>query len=115
MRAESARVSKSAEEPTDWQHTSQGDNTYNTDWHVALSNRQCFGFARFTRARCSHRAGKTCDQRLCQLQQSPNRRNTDRAGANVSDFAAPCAARERSDRCGKVMGKSGIMRHSPAP
>src|SRR6516165_11072913 len=115
MRAESARVPKSAEEPADWQHASQGDNTYNTDWHVALSDRQRFGFARFTRARRSHRAGKTCDQRLCQLQQSPNRRNADRAGANISDFAAPRATRERSYRCSEVMGKARIMRYSPAP
>ena len=115
MRAETARVCEIAEEPADGQHARQCDKTDNADWNVALGDRQRFGFARFTRARRSHRAGQTADKRLSQLQQSPNCRNPDRAGANVSDFAAPCAAREHSHRCGEIMSKARIMWHSPAP
>ena len=115
MRTESAGICKIPEQPADRQHASECDQTDDTDRNVAFGNRQRVGFTRFARARRSHRAGQTTDQRLCQLQQSPNRRNADRAGANVSDFAAPRAARERSYRCSEVMGKARIMWHSPAP
>ena len=115
MRSEAAAASEIAQKPADRQHASECDQTDDTDRNVAFGNRQRVGFTRFARARRSHRAGQTTDQRLCQLQQSPNRRNADRAGANVSDFAAPRAARERSHWRGQVMGKTRIMRHSPAP
>ena len=91
------------------------DDADDADRNVAFGNRQRVGFAGFTRARRSHRAGQAADQRLYQFQQSPDRRNADRAGANVSDFAAPRAARERSHRRGEVIGQSRIMRHAPAP
>src|SRR6266513_2137061 len=115
MRSEAAAASEIAQKPADRQHASECDQTDDTDRNVAFGNRQRVGFTRFARARRSHRAGQTTDQRLCQLQQSPNRRNADRAGANVSDFAAPRAARERSYRCSEVMSKAIIMWHSPGP
>src|SRR5262245_1127652 len=115
MRAESARVSESAEKPANWQHANQCNQTDDADWNIAFRDRQRIGFACLTCARCSHRASQTADKRLCQLQQSPNRRNADRAGANISDFAAPRAARKCSQWSCEIVGKRRVVWYSPAP
>ena len=58
MRAEAARVSKIPEQRGDRQHADKCDDANNTDWNVALGNRQRVGLACFARARRRHRAGE---------------------------------------------------------
>ena len=86
MRAEAARVGEVAEHPTDRQHANQRDKTDDADRDVALGDRQRVRFAGFARARCGHRAGQAADHRLHQLEQGPNRGDTDRAGADEAHF-----------------------------
>src|SRR5215470_15771463 len=115
MRAESTGIAKIAQQPSDRQHANQCDQTDDADWNIAFRDRQRVGFTRFTRARRSHRACQAADKGLCKLQQSPNCRNANRAGTNVSDFAAPCAASERGQWSCEIMGKRRVVRYSPTP
>ena len=115
MRTETAGVSEIAKQPTDRQHAHQSDNTNDADWNVALGDWQCVGLTSFTRARSSHRTGKAASHRLYQLQQCPNRRDADRAGADKTHFVLHvfCASAAAAVVTSPAMRRK--MRHAPAP
>src|SRR5205807_4176826 len=115
MRAQTARGPEISEQPADWHHADQRHDADNADRDVAFGNWQRVGLARFTRARCSHRAGEAARDWLYQFEQRPNGGNADRARANKTDFRAPSFLSDRGrSRC-EIPGHRRKMRNTPAP
>src|SRR5713101_9431817 len=115
MRAETTARTKIAEQPADRQHADQCDNTDNTDWNVALGDRQRIGFAGLARTRSGHRAGEPTGNWLYQFQQRPDRRYADCACAEETHFVTPSTLRERGGAAGEIGHERGVVRDAPAP